>query len=193
VVRVYRWTATGVGFFGIVVILWPSQTFFTGGSAGTQHAALLGALFALGGAFASAFAAITIRSMTRTESTGSIVIYFAISGTLISLVSLLFGWIVPSPHDALLLVAIGLLGGTGQILMTSAYRNADAATVASFEYVSMLWGVTFSYFIFGDVPRASAIAGGSIVIAAGIFIIFRERRLGLERKQERSAARVTPV
>ena len=60
--------------------------------------------------------------MTRTESTGSIVIYFAISGTLFSLAVAAFGWVVPDRHDALLLVAIGLLGGIGQILMTSAYR-----------------------------------------------------------------------
>ena len=192
VVRIYRWSATGVGFLGIVIILSPNLTFFTGG-AGGQHGSLLGALFALGGAFCSAFAAITIRSMTRTESTGSIVIYFAISGTLISLASVAFGWIVPNMHDAFLLVAIGLLGGTGQILMTSAYREADAATVASFEYVSMLWGVTFSYFIFGEAPGVNVIVGGAIVIAAGIFIIFRERAIGLERKRERGAARLTPV
>jgi hypothetical protein len=83
-------------------------------------------------------------------------------------------------------------GGTGQILMTSAYREADAATIASFEYVSMLWGLAFSYLIFGEVPGLGVIVGGVIVIAAGIFIIFRERQLGLERRRERSAARTTP-
>jgi drug/metabolite transporter (DMT)-like permease len=183
VVRVYRWTATVIGFVGIVIILWPRLTFFTGGAGALEDAALIGAAFALGGAFSSAFAAIFIRSMTRTESTGSIVIYFALSGTLISLVSIAFGWIVPTVHDAFLLVAIGLLGGTGQILMTSAYRHADAATVASFEYVSMLWGLSFSYFIFDEVPATTAVAGGAIVIAAGIFIIFRERALGLQRRR----------
>lgn len=193
VVRVYRWTATLIGFVGIAVILWPRLTFFTGSAAGMESAALIGAAFALCGAFSSAFAAIFIRSMTRTESTGSIVIYFALSGTLISLVSIAFGWIVPEPTDALLLIAIGLLGGTGQILMTSAYRDADAATIASFEYVSMLWGVAFSYLVFGEVPSASVIAGGAIVIAAGIFIIFRERKLGLERRRERKAGRITPL
>jgi drug/metabolite transporter (DMT)-like permease len=179
VVRVYRWTATGVGFVGILIILWPRLTFFEGAS--LEEAALIGAGLALLGAFSSAFAAIFIRSMTRTESTGSIVIYFAISGTLFSLLSLPLGWIVPERHDALLLVAIGLLGGTGQILMTTAYRHAGAATIASFEYVSMIWGLSFGYLVFGEVPTAAIIVGGVIVIAAGIFIIFRERQLGLER------------
>lgn len=191
IVRMHRWTATGFGFFGILVILWPRLTFFEG--AGPPPAAALGAALALLGAFASAFAAIFIRSMTRTESTGSIVVYFALSGSLLALLSLPFGWIVPAPREALLLVAIGLLGGIGQILMTAAYRDADAATVASFEYVSMLWGLSFGYLIFGEVPNSSVIFGGAIVIAAGIFIIFRERRLGIERKREKQAARSTPV
>jgi drug/metabolite transporter (DMT)-like permease len=192
-VRVYRWTATIVGFVGIAVILWPRLTLLSGDAGVGQHAAFVGALLALAGAFSSAFAAITIRSMTRTESTGSIVIYFCISGTLLSLLSLPFGWVMPTGGDALILVAIGLLGGMGQILMTSAYRHADAATVASFEYVSMLWGLAFGYLIFGESPSASVIAGGAIVIGAGIFIIFRERQLGLERKREREAQRTTPV
>lgn len=192
-VRIYRWTATMVGFVGIVIILWPRLTFPAGGVNGLGSTAFAGAVLALCGAFASAFAAICIRSMTRTESTGSIVVYFALSGTLLSLLSLPFGWIVPEPRDALLLLAIGLLGGTGQILMTSAYRHADAATIASFEYVSMLWGVGLGYLLFADVPSLSVVVGGAIVIAAGIFIIFRERQLGLERERERQAARITPV
>ncbi len=191
VVRVYRWSATIVGFFGILVILWPRLTVFEGG--GMEDAAFRGAVLALFGATAAAFAAIFVRSMTRTESTGSIVVYFSLSGSLLALVSLPFGWVVPAPHDALLLIAIGLLGGTGQLLMTSAYRQADAATVASFEYVSMLWGLAFGYLVFGEVPSLSVVFGGAIVVAAGIFIIFRERQLGLERERERKAVRPSPV
>ena len=96
----------------------------------------------------SAFAAIFIRSMTRTESTGSIVIYFALSGI--------------AAVAAVAAVRLGRAGrrttrcfssrsdcsaASGQILMTSAYRHAGAATIASFEYVSMLWGLTFGYLV----------------------------------------------
>lgn len=184
-VRVYRWSAVAVGFVGIVIILWPRLTILRVGSA--QDAALLGAILALVSAFASAFAAIFIRSMTRTESTGTIVLYFALSSSALSLLSLPFGWRFPDPHDAMLLVATGLLGGVGQILMTSAYRDAHAATIASFEYVSMLWGIGFGYIFFREVPTTSVISGGAIVVAAGIFIIFRERQLGLQRKRQRKA------
>jgi drug/metabolite transporter (DMT)-like permease len=132
--------------------------------------------------------------MTKTESTGTIVLYFALSSSVLSLlVSLPLGWVIPDPRQAALLVAVGLFGGVGQILMTSAYRNADAATVASFEYASMLWGVAFGYIFFSEIPTGSVVAGGAIVIAAGIFIIFRERQLGLQRKRQRKATPTTPV
>jgi drug/metabolite transporter (DMT)-like permease len=57
----------------------------------------------------------------------------------------------------------------------------------------MLWGLSFGYLVFGEVPGASVFLGGALVIAAGIFIIFRERRLGIERQREREASRVPPV
>jgi drug/metabolite transporter (DMT)-like permease len=190
VVRVYRWSATAVGFAGIVIILWPRLTFFQGGLGGN---AAVGATFALLGAFFGAFAAIFVRSMTRTESTGAIVVYFSLSGSVLALISIPFGWVVPSVTDAALLLTVGLLGGTGQLLMTTAYRHADAATIASFEYVSMLWGLAFGYLVFGEVPTLGVVVGGAFVVAAGIFIIFRERQLGLEREHERKVVRMTPV
>jgi drug/metabolite transporter (DMT)-like permease len=107
-------------------------------------------------------------------------------------VSLPFGWVVPSGPDAAVLILTGLLGGVGQILMTSAYRNAPAATVASFEYVSMLWGVAFGYLLFNEAPTQNVVAGGAIVVAAGIVIIFRERALGLQRKRQRKATPLPP-
>ena len=76
---VYRWTATAVGFVGIVIILWPRLTFFEEG-AGRRISRCWAQALALASAFSSAFAAIFIRTMTRTESTGSIVLYFSLSG-----------------------------------------------------------------------------------------------------------------
>jgi drug/metabolite transporter (DMT)-like permease len=191
-VRIFRWSAVAVGFVGIVVILWPRFTFFVDGDG--SGTAFLGAMIALFGAFCAANASIAIRAMTRTETTASIVLYFALIASVMSLViSLPFGWVVPGLADAGLLVAIGLLGGIGQILMTTAFRHADAATLASFEYVSMLWGVAFGYLLFSEVPTPSVAIGGSIVVAAGIFIIWRERSLGLRRKRQRKASRAVPL
>ena len=184
-VRLFRWSAVAVGFVGILVILWPNLSLLRSGA--LADIALVGSAVALAAAFLSAFAAIYVRRMTQSETVGSIVFYFAACASSLALLSAPFGWVMPGPATAALLVLTGLLGGVGQILMTNAYRYADTATVASFEYVSMLWGLAFGYLIFSEVPGTSVIAGGAIVVGAGIFIIFRERRLGLERARQRRA------
>ena len=74
-----------------------------------------------------------------------------------------------------------------QILMTEAYRHAEASTVAPFEYTSMILGIVVGYFAFGDVPTIHTLVGGAIVVGAGIFIIWRERQLGIERARTRKA------
>ncbi|TIM55731.1 MAG: DMT family transporter, partial [Mesorhizobium sp.] len=84
-------------------------------------------------------------------------------------------------------IAAGFCGGLAQILMTAAYRHAEASVVAPFEYTSMLLGIVVGYLAFGDVPTVHMLIGGVIVVAAGIFIIWRERQLGLERARTRQA------
>ena len=65
--------------------------------------------------------------------------------------------------------------------MTESYRHAEASTVAPFEYTSMILGIAVGYLAFGDVPTIHMVIGGAIVIGAGIFIIWREHRLGIAR------------
>lgn len=190
-VRMFRWTAVCIGFVGIIVILWPRLTLLRGGD--YTDAALIGACFALMGALFSAFAGIFIRSMTQTESTGTIVFYFAVTGSVLGLMTLPFGWVVPSPGDAAVLLLCGLLGGVGQILMTSAYKYAGASTIAPFEYVSILWGLAFGYVLFSEVPHTTVFLGGAIVMGAGIVIILRERQLGIQRARQRKAMPPPPA
>ena len=84
-------------------------------------------------------------------------------------------------------VVAGLLGGVGQILLTSAYRWADVGVIAPFEYASILFALLIGYAVFDEVPTAPMLGGASLVIAAGVFIIWRERQLGLERTAQRKA------
>jgi drug/metabolite transporter (DMT)-like permease len=87
------------------------------------------------------------------------------------------------------LVSAGLLGGLGQILLTSAYREAEAGLVAPFDYASMLLAVIIGYAVFSEVPTGTTLLGAAVIIAAGVLIIWRERQLGLERAREREAGR----
>jgi drug/metabolite transporter (DMT)-like permease len=115
------------------------------------------------------------------------VFYFSVTSTLLSLTTLPFGWVIPSGSELLLGIATGLLGGVGQILLTSSYREADASLVAPFDYASMLFALLIGYFGFDEVPTPTMLGGAALVIFAGILIILRERHLGLERAKGRKA------
>jgi drug/metabolite transporter (DMT)-like permease len=182
-VRAYRWSAVVVGFVGVIIMLLPHLNGSVmarglGGGAG------VGALFALFAACCSAGATIQIRRLMVRERTGAIVFYFSLLTTFMGLMTIVLGWRMPDLADAALLVVIGILGGIGQILLTLSYRHADTSLIAPFEYTTMLWAVLIGWFAFSQLPQATVVAGGLIVAAAGCFVLWRERQLGLRRAKE---------
>ena len=94
---------------------------------------------------------------------------------------------MPDPWTGAKLVVAGLLGGVGQVLLTSSYKHADTSVVAPFDYASMLLAVGVGYFVFGEAPTGIVLAGSALIVAAGILIIWRERRLGLARARSRES------
>jgi len=191
-VRAYRWTAVGIGFAGVLIMLSPHLA-AEASRRTAEAAALTGALFALLGAFCSAGATIQVRRLTLTERTGAIVFYFSLLTTALGLSTIVLGWTLPSPPDFALLVLIGVLGGIGQILLTQSYRYADASIIAPFEYTTMIWALLFGWFVFGEMPTAAVLAGAAIVAGAGLFVLWRERRLGLVRRKEVETASQRPA
>jgi drug/metabolite transporter (DMT)-like permease len=186
-IRVYRWTAVAVGLVGVVIISWPKLTLFAG-EGGMESEQALGVAAALVAAAVSAVAMLLVRRLVQTEKTATIVLWFSLTASLMALATLPFGWTALSASQAALLVGAGICGGLAQILMTESYRYAEASTVAPFEYSSMILGIAVGYLAFGDLPTIYTIVGGLIVVAAGIFIIWRERQLGLERGRARKVA-----
>ncbi len=184
-VRAFRITAVVLGLAGVMIVLSPRLTALSDGTVEATEA--LGAMVVLGGAVFAALAQVFVRKLVDTEATATIVFWFSITATLLSLVTLPFGWVIPAPREAVLLVAAGLLGGLGQILLTSSYRHADASVVAPFEYVSMLFALAFGYLFFAEVPTATMLTGAALVVTAGILIILRERHLGLKRARQRKS------
>jgi drug/metabolite transporter (DMT)-like permease len=80
------------------------------------------------------------------------------------------------------------------VLLTQSYRFGDASLIAPFDYASMLWALIVSLAIFGTWPSATVLAGAAIVIAAGLFVIYREHRLGIERtRSKRAQTPTTPL
>ena len=183
-VRAFRLSAVALGLIGVVIVLSPRLSV---GAGPMDAVETLGAVVVLGGAVCAALAQVFVRKLVATEGTAAIVFWFSVTATLLSLLSLPWGWVIPAPRETLMLVCAGLLGGLGQILLTSSYRFADASVVAPFEYASMILAIGVGYFIFGEAPTWVTIGGAAIIIAAGVLIIWRERQLGLERARQRKA------
>jgi drug/metabolite transporter (DMT)-like permease len=185
-VRAYRWAAVIVGLVGVLIVSWPRLTLIGNADAGSSRLAI-GALAVIGSAAFAAGAMIQIRRLIGREPAITIVIYFTVISALMSFISLPFGWIVPDTKQLVVLVMAGIVGGVGQIFLTSCYRFADVSTIAPFEYVSLLISLAVGWFVFADVPTVQMLLGAVIVVGAGLFIIWREHRLGLERKRAKAA------
>lgn len=184
-VRLYRWTAVVVGLVGVIIISWPKLSLFRDG--GFQSLEALGAAAVLLSALLAAMAMVQLRQLVATEKTPTIVLYFSLTASLFSLATMPFGWPPLSLDVTVKLIASGFCGGVAQILLTESYRHADVSAIAPFEYTSILLGTVIAYLLFGDVPTATMLIGTAIVVGAGIFIIYRENRLGLERRLARKA------
>jgi len=178
VVRLHRWSAVAIGFVGVLIVLSPhlGDLERIGADSGSTGAAMC-----FLSAFFMALAQIEVRRLATTEKTGAIVVYFSIGSALFALLTLPFGWVVPSPSDLALLVTCGLFGGIGQIFLTLAYRHADASVVAPLEYASMIWAVASGLWLFDEVPSATLAIGTAVIVASGVAIVWRERALGVRR------------
>nr|WP_295470321.1 DMT family transporter [Mesorhizobium sp.] len=187
-VRIFRWTAVGIGFVGVLIISWPKLTLLTSPD-GMGSAEALGVVAAIVAAAISAVALLQVRALVATDKSSTVVIWFSMTASAAGLLTLPFGWAPLTGWQVFFLVMSGICGGIAQVLMTEAYRHASVATVAPFEYSSMLFGLVVGYLLFSDIPTIHSIVGGAIVVGSGLMIIWREQRLGLERGKAR---KVTP-
>jgi drug/metabolite transporter (DMT)-like permease len=181
-VHAYRWSAVGIGFCGVILMLSP----YFGNHAALTTSMIAGLAFALTNAVSSGGATIQIRRLTATETSSAIVIFMTLTVMAVSLLTApLFSWRLPANGtEWALLVGIGIAGGLGQMLFTDSYRYAPASFLAPFDYSAMLWAFMLGYWIFGEVPTLSVVGGAVIVAGAGIFVILRERQLGLKRLRD---------
>ncbi|QDL92430.1 DMT family transporter [Paroceanicella profunda] len=184
-VRAYRIGAVALGLAGVVLVLSPRMTTVDPSLATRMET--VGAFAALTGAVFGALAAIFVRKLVQKEPAAAIVFYFSVIASVLSLVTLPWGWVWPRWEMLAMLVAAGLFGGVGQILMTSSYRHAETSVIAPFEYTSMVFALGLGYFVFAEVPTWTMVGGAALVVTAGLLIIWREHALGIERKRARKA------
>ena len=171
-----RWAAVVVGFGGVLVILRP-------GAEGYHWAALV----LLAGVVFGALRDVVTRHISATESSSSLLLSTSACMAAFGAISVVQGWNLPGPGDGALLVLSGLLIGTGHYLQIEAFRNAEAGTVVPFRYTALLWATLLGWLVFGDVPGAATLSGAALVVASGLFTLYRERRLGGSRPSPRAA------
>lgn len=161
----HRWAAVLVGLLGVLFMMQPS---------GSSN--LLGSFIAICAAFLSAIAMINVRKLGTSEHALTIAFYFSVYGTLIGGATMLFAWSTPTPYTWFLLLMTGLLGGAGQICLTAAYAGAPAAYVSPFSYLAIIFAALFDIVIWSVYPGWHTVVGSTIVMASGLYILFREAR-----------------
>jgi drug/metabolite transporter (DMT)-like permease len=167
----HRWSAVALGFVGVLVVMRPGGT----------HVPAIGLLLAISAALGVGIVTITIRQIGRTESTQTTVLWFSLLSMLALSTLLPF---YARAHDAsawAILAALGLFGGFGQIFLTSSLRYAPVSVVVPFDYTQLLWAVLLGWFIFSTQPPATTWAGAVVIIASGLYTLYREHKLGREK------------
>lgn len=164
-VGAHRWGAVVVGLAGVLLIVRPGSTL-------AQWAALL----PLAGAFFFALYQLTTRVLSSTEPTFRTLIYTGVGGLFWCSLLVPFFWRTMGLTDWGIFVFIGLLGAAAHLCLISAFGLAEASLLAPFNYSKMLWAILAGYLVFGDVPSVNTLAGAAVIAAAGLYVLWRERR-----------------
>ena len=158
-----RWAAVLIGFVGMLVMLRPGSAAFR-----------FDALYILASAFCFASVMLYTRRLARTETNASMYTYSTIVAGLCTVPFLTFTWITPQGGHWWLFMLLGLIGGVASFLMIIAYRNAPAAVNAPFDYTALIWSTIVGWLVWQEKPDGMVILGALIVVAAGVFITYRE-------------------
>lgn len=173
----YRWTAVAVGLTGVIVVMQPGGT----------HLDSLGLGLALLAALGVAGVTITLRQIGKTERTPTIVLWFTCLSMLGTGVFLPF---YGQAHDAetwAILFGLGLSGGIGQLFLTSSLRFAPVPVVVPFDYTQLLWAVLLGWLLWDTHPLTTTWIGAAIIVGSGLYTLYREHKLGRDRREERAA------
>ena len=152
-----------VGFIGVLIVMRPGT--------GMLHPA---AIIAFGGAATYAGLALTARKLSTTESTAALSLYSFVASLILGGVLSIDYWIQPTWTQWLLFALCGSFGGMAFICMNAAYARAQAAIIVPFEYTGLLWATGAGYAIWNEIPTLSTWIGATLIVASGLFILYRE-------------------
>ena len=170
-----RWTAVAIGFIGALIIVRPGF--------GMIHWA---AFVVLGVAFFYALYQITTRMLAATDDPLTTLFYSALVGAALLTLAVPFVWETPTePLEIALMLAVGCIGGFGHYLLIRAHGLTPVAVLAPLTYTSLLWNTLYGYIVFDDLPDRWTVIGASILIATGLYVLYRE---GVRQREARESA-----
>ena len=159
----FRWLAVFIGFVGILIISEP-------GFSSLNVYYIFPVIFVLG----MSYVAISIRQLSSTEPVWLISLFFSAAITIAGLLTLPFGWIMPSFYDLTLLSMIGFFGGVANLWLSQSYKFSEVSLVTPLKYLALVFAIVFGYLIWGEVPSGKTLIGAILVVASSIIIFRRE-------------------
>lgn len=169
-VRWRRWSATAVGFIGVIIIMRPGTDSF-------QPAALV----ALLGSFFIADVVVLVKKLSATERNVTILFYFAAITTVVAAVPAALVWETPTLRELGFLILVGITATLGQACSLRAYRAGEATAVMPFDYARLIFATAYGYVFFAELPDLWSYAGTAVLIASTLYIALREIRIGRPR------------
>ena len=160
-----RWLAVLVGFIGVLIAVRPGTSAFQAIS-----------LLPVATAFVYALLMLSARFVDSRESVWTLLLYMTATGALISLFIVPFIWLPLRAEDLWLFIAIALFGTAGMTMMTQAFRLAPAVVVAPLDYTAIIWATALGWLFWAEIPDALVFVGAGIIIASGVYVIWREHR-----------------
>ena len=173
-VRARRWTATVIGFLGVLIILRPGFVEITP----VTSLPIIAACF-------MAVTVLIVKSLSRTEDPMAVVLYMNLLLTPLSLIPALFVWQTPSWHALLLMGFVGGCAVLAHIAFTRSFAKADASAILPFDYARLPFVAAIGFFLFGDLPDLWTWVGAGVIAASAVYIAHREARVAQVRMTHR--------
>lgn len=164
-VGLHRWLAVVVGLLGVLIIIRPGTEVWHWSAA-----------MPLLGAACFAMYQLSTRQLATTETTETTLFYTGLGGLLWTSVIVGPFWVTPTLAHWGVFLATGIMGALAHLCLISAFERAQASLLAPFNYSKLIWVAILGYLVFGDLPGVNTLLGSVVIIASGLYVLYRETR-----------------
>jgi drug/metabolite transporter (DMT)-like permease len=169
----HRLGAVALGFLGVILVMRPGFDGILNVNVLIPTIAALGASVAI----------ISVRKLSQTESTATLLVYQALFVGILAGIPLFWLWVTPDLPSLLFLMAMGVLAAGGQWTGVIALRLGEASVIGSIQYVQLIYAAILGFILFSEVPDRYTLLGAAIIISASLYLMYRE---SLSKKKSNS-------